>query len=291
MKKLVASALLTTLAMPVLAQKTTTDLSQSQFDKIMKNVGLTLETEIATKRDDNNEIKGNETYYLIEPSYKINSKSSLMVGAQYKTRELGGDKIRSYGTSSYTKDESKNRDALEEMYIKYLYKATSFKENGIADVRLQARAYSTQDSFFKEYYGNDGNYQLRAYFGRPLVGNFYINKYTSYLRYKNYTPNQYTEGFGRDYELRARISPTYQIDRGFDLGMTLTYNHIFAVDKSLADQEDIDLDFTVRYQKGKYAAMLRAGTEILNNEESGDLKQYDDAGKEIGYALTLTAYL
>ena len=243
---------------------------------------LTVEYETATKRDDTNSIEGSESYLQIEPGYKLSKSVNLRLGTTYFVREMEGTR---------KDDESRNRDHLADIYTKVIYKAAAYKTNGIADLRLQARAYSDQDDFFKRRYAADGNYQLRAYFGRPLAGGVYLNKYTSYVRYKNYFNNDSVNRFSRDYELRTRISPTYRLKNGAEVGTTFTYNHIFKVQKT-NDEENIDLDLFARYQKGSYAILGRVGFQIMNNEEGDSvLKSNDDAGKEFGYALTLAAYL
>ncbi|MAX67872.1 MAG: hypothetical protein CME66_13125 [Halobacteriovoraceae bacterium] len=243
---------------------------------------LKLETEMYSKRDDRNDIQGNESYFLIEPGYKFSSKFTARIGASYKSREMGGTKKNK---------ESDNRDHFETSFIKLLYKPTKFKTNKIADVRLQIRFYSDQDDFFKRRYGSDGNYQLRAYFGRPLFGNFYLNKYTTYLRYKNYFNNEYVGNYSRDYELRARLSPTYAIDKGFDFGTTFTYNHIFKV-RQINDEEEVDFDISLRKQFGPYAILGRIGFPIMsNNGGETNLQNNPDAGKQFSYALNLAAYL
>ena len=78
---------------------------------------LKLEMESASVRDNNFEVKGNETYYLVEPGVNISSKLALMTGVQYKTREAGG---------TLEGRESANRDHLEEIFLKLLYKPSKF---------------------------------------------------------------------------------------------------------------------------------------------------------------------
>ncbi len=267
-----------------LAQTNTnsTTISNTQTKSVLDNAELTLETETATARDDRNDIEGYESYYQIQPGYKVNNKFKVQVGTTYFIREMDGTRAE---------DESRNKDGLADLYTKLNYKATSYKENGIADIRLQARLYSDQDDFFKRRYASDGNYQIRSYFGMPIAGGVYINKYVSYLRYKNYFNNEYTNDFSRDYELRARVAPSYMLNNGVELGTTLTYNHIFKVNQ-LNDSEDVDFDLTARYQSGPYAILGRVGFEVMNNQDGQTvLKENEDAGKTFGYALTLTAYL
>ena len=96
----------------------------------------------------------------------------------------------------------------------------------------------------------------------------------------------------RDYELRARITPSYNITKDAEVGMTFTYNHIFQLGAGYADDiEEIDADLTARYQYGKFAVLLRAGVPWLNNSETGDLKVNDDALNQVGYALNFAAYI
>lgn len=285
MKKFLVIALAAVLVSPVFAQTTntsTTSTTQSKKSNLLENFQLTLEMGSSTKRDANNDIKGNETYMNIEPGYRINKQSTIMAGTSYKRREAAGT----------LKDAEKaNRDHLDTAYVKFLYKATRYKDNGIADVRLQVRAYSDQDDFFKRRYASDGNYQLRAYFGRPIAGKWSLNKYTSYVRYKNYFNNKYVSDFSRDYEMRLRLNPTYTVFRGMDLGVTATYNHIFKVNK-LNDEENVKLDLSARYQKGSYAALIIAGVPYMDNVGGeGELKLNEDSGKNLEYSLTLTAYL
>jgi hypothetical protein len=291
MKKmtLLALSILTTQAFA--ATTSTTDLSKSSSKK-SKNIDLLLETETMTVRDDNNDINGVETFYKVEPSFKVGSKAKIAIGAQYNERSLDGDKIRSYGVSDYKNDKSKNHDALNEVYLKLNYKTAKYKKNGIADLKLNARIYSNEDSFFQKYYGNNGNYQLRAYFGRPVNGKLFINKYTSYVRYKKYFTNSDSGSRSRDYELRARISPTYAMGNGLEIGTTFTYNHIFQLGAGYSDDaENITLDLSARYQIKNYAVMLRAGITALDNSKNGVLTTTEDNMDQVGYALNFTAYL
>jgi hypothetical protein len=287
MRKYFVIAIATVIVSPVFAQSTTststTSTSTSKKSKSFKKLNFQLDFEAATKRDGNNNVQGNESYVQIQPNYTINKKTIAYLGTSYNMREAGG---------TLKGAEKANRDHLGTVFGKFLYKPTRFKDNGIADVRLQVRAYSDQDDFFKRYYGSDGNYQLRAYFGRPIAGNWSFNKYTTYLRYKNYFNNSFVNNYTRDYEMRMRVSPTYRTKGGIDLGLTFTYNHIFKVNK-LNDEEEIDIDFGARYQKGPYAILIRAGIPYMTNEggKNDSIVINEDAGKSIGYAVNLTAFL
>lgn len=284
MKKHIAFTLIALLSGTAFAATTTskTEVKTEKKSSFLKNAKLKLETEMASVRDSRDEVHGNETYYLMEPGYKLSKKTTIMAGLQYKTREAGGSLLGA---------EKANRDHMDEAYLKLEHKVTSFKTNGIADLTIQARAYSAQDDFFKNRYAADGNYQARAYFGRPLAGKLYINKYTSYLRYKNYFNNNSVTNHSRDYELRARISPTYTAGKGLDLGTTITYNHIFKVNK-LEDEENMVVDLTARYQVGNFATLFYVGAPYLANNSGKDvLKINADAGKELRYALNFALYL
>ncbi len=243
---------------------------------------LTLETETMTVRDRNNDITGSTTYYQAEPQLNITDRFNARLGMAYFDRFAGG---------SYKGREDKNHDHIDNYYTKLDYRLSKFSENNILDVRLQARAYTTQDDVFKRAYASDGDYQFRAYFGRPLYGNWSINRFTSYIRYKNYFNNEYVSNYSRDYELRARISPTYRVYSGTDLGMTFTYNHFFKVNK-LNDEEQVDIDLSARYQPNQYAFMVRLGIPYMRSEGGeGTLKRNEDAGKQFSYAFTMTAFL
>lgn len=260
------------------ATTSTSDLSGSLLNSISKKMTLSLETEAGTQRNSaqNLEITGYTQFYRVQPGMKINAKNAVSVGADYMVREFNTD------------DERKKRDGLDNVFIKYTNKAASFKSNGIADVRLQARAYQTTDKFYKDFYGSDGNYQLRSYFGRPITGNLYINKYTSYLRYKKYTANDNFGSRSRDYELRARVNPTYRFTNGVDLGVTLTYNHIFT---QSSDEENVGIDLSARKQFDKLAVLFLAGYDYQETNDEGDLAYNKDAPKDISYLLNLTYYV
>ena len=284
MRVLSAMIALSAISIGAFAQSTTTiPKSTTSIKRSVKSpFSLKLEMETSSVRDNNNEVQGNYTYYQFLPGYHLTKKLSVQTGLQYATREAGG---------TLKGQEKANKDHLETAFFKLRYNPTKFKDNGIADLRLQFRLYSDQDDFFKRRYGSDGNYQLRAYFGRPIAGGWSINKYVSYLRYKNYFNNSSAGKYTRDYELRARISPTFKATDNLDLGITGTYNHIFKVQK-LEDEEKIDLDLTARYAYYQYAAMIRVGAPYMTNEGgTGTLKRNEEAGKNIGYALTLTAFL
>lgn len=261
--------------------KSTKKVKEKKKSFMPKNTVLTLEMGTSSVRDDANDIHGNESYLGIEPGYKFTKKFDIVAGGFYKTREAGG---------SLKGAEKANRDGLENIYTKFRYNPTKFKNNGIADVRLQFRLYSDQDDFFKRRYGSDGNYQFRAYFGRPIYGDFYFSKFTNYLRYKNYFNNDHVGSRTRDYELRARVTPTYRVSKGTDLGLTFTYNHIFKVEK-IEDEEELDIEASFRKQVGPYAVLFTAGTEYLNNNGGTTvLKRNEDSGKTVKYAMILNAY-
>jgi hypothetical protein len=279
MKKMTLFALTIMTTQVFAATTSSTDLSKNNVKK-SKKIELLLETETASVRDSENDIKGQDTFYKIEPGYKINSKMKVSVGAQYNERYLKGN------------EESKNHDALNEVYAKLNYKASKFRDNGIADLKLNTRIYSNEDSYFSDLYGNNGNYQLRAYFGRPISGKIFINKYASYLRYKKYFTNNSSGFRSRDYELRGRISPTYALGNGMELGTTFTYNHVFKLGAGYSDdRENVTFDLSARYQIKNYAVMLRAGITALDNKKTGELKRTEDNLDQVGYALNFTAYL
>jgi hypothetical protein len=264
------------------AQAATTT-STTYYPKKNTKFGATVEMGSEVVRNKDYTIEGSSTYFLIEPDYAINKNNKFEVGAVYKVRQANGDLKDS---------EDKNRDHLEDLYLKHTYKAAKFKNNGIADLRLQLRAYSGQDDFFKRRYGANGNYQLRAYFGKPIAGKWYLSKYTSYLRYKSYfVDKDYIGDRTRQYELRARVAPTYRTAKGIELGITATYNHIFKV-RHLNDEESIDLDLSARYHKDNNAALFIIGSNYMGNAAGeGLLKRNDDALKDIGYTLILSHYL
>lgn len=280
----VSSALLTVLALCInhtFAQSTSITNIKPKSQKT--DFQLTLEMETTSVRDGKNEVQGNETYYKLEPGFSLTNDFTILAGAQYKTREAGG---------TLKGAEKANRDHLEEIYLKTHYKAAKFKKNGLSDLTLQARIYSVQDDFFKQRYASTGNYQLRAYFGRPLVGQWHINKYVSYLRYKKYfINNESANDFTRDHEFRIRLAPTYRLNKNLELGVTSTYNHIFKL-QNLKDELELNIDLSARYSINQYAAMIRMGAPYLDNNGGSDsFKINEEAGKDIGYALTLTAYL
>ena len=246
-----------------------------------KNTVLTLEMGTSSVRDKKNDVQGNESYVGIEPGYRFTKKFNIAVGGSYKAREAGG---------TLKGAEKANRDGLENIYTKIRYNPTKFKKNGVADVRLQFRLYSDQDDFFKRRFGSNGNYQFRAYLGRPIYKGFYFSKFTNYFRYKNYFNNNHVSNKTRDYELRARVTPTYRLSKGTDLGLTFTYNHIFKVNK-IEDEEELDIEASYRKQVGSYAVLLTAGTEYLNNGGGETiLKRNEESGKTVKYAMILNAF-
>ena len=255
-----------------------------------KDMTLSLENETITARDRSNDVNGYQTYLLIEPGYNYNEKLSLSVGGQYMVRQMNED-----ADQRESDKERNNSDDMENVFVKALYKAAKFKDNGVADIRLQARAYRDLNPLFVERYGNDGNYQLRAYFGRPIYKKFYINKYTSYLRYKKYFLNEDASDFTRDNEIRARISPTYNVVDGLDLSLTMTYNLINLRGNSSAAGQDFEEKFevspSIRYQVGKYAVLLRADIPLMQTNTLGSLAENEEAGAKVGYALNFAAYL
>lgn len=257
---------------------TTTTNTSTLGSKLKKaGLGITLENETYTSSN-KDEIAGYTSYMLISPNWRIDSRSSLAIGAQYDIREHDNKD-----------DESKNRDHLSESFVTYAYKTLQTKEGSPFDLTMQARLYNTEDEFFKKMYSNDGNFQLRSFFGFPLAGKFYINKYTTYLRYKKYDVNDNINKYTREYELRARVSPTYNLTDKLALASTVTYNHIFMTEKT--DSEDLDLGLSARYTPSRtYAIMVRMDYETMNTKENGNLTRVENIGDTASYALTLSAY-
>jgi hypothetical protein len=280
MKKLLSAVFLGAIATTTFAQTATSTTTTSTLDKVKAKLSLTLETEARQVLNNENEVNGFDSYYLVEPGYKIDKKNSFSIGAQYNVREFENEA-----------KEDKNRDHLDNAFVKFLHKAASYRDNGVADLRLQARYYRTMDPLFKKYYGSNGDYQLRAYFGRPLTGKLKINKYTSYLRYKKYSVNSEAGNYSRDYELRARISPTYNVTDQLEAGLSLTYNHIFGV--SAFDTEEVDASVSARYSfnKGAYAVMVRGDIPWMESNDNGVLAKTEDTMDQLAYALTFSAYL
>lgn len=287
MKKLIlmtAIAALSTSAFAATKTSKTTIKSKVKKAKAPIKFEVTLETETSTKRDKNFDIAGRDTIYRVEPGLKFRKYDTRVTfGAWYIDRQLGGTEAEKA---------SKNNDGMSEIALKVNNNSFKMKDNGIGDFRLQTRIYRSVDDYFRKYYGSDGNYQFRTYFGRPIIGNWSLNKYVTYARYKKYITNDFTGDLSRDYELRLRLAPTYRLSKGTDLGVTTTYNHIFKISNTL-DEEEIKVDLTFRKQVGPYAALVRVGTTVISNEEgtNSDLVINDDMGKDWGAALTLTAYL
>lgn len=251
-----------------------------------KLFGFRAETAIATVRDSRSNIVGNSSYYRIEPDYFFTRRFRLAIGTQYRTREATGELKSS---------ESSNRDHLETIYFNFRWEPTRFRDNGISDLRFQFRGYKDQDDFYNRRYGSDGNLQLRAFFGRPLGKNWQINRFISYLRYKKYYRlNDYTIGSRtRDYELRARVSPTYSPAEGIDLGITTTYNHIFKV-RQINDEENVNLGLSARFawDNWKYAILFISETNVMDNEGGKTaLQRNENAGDNIGHSATFTVFL
>lgn len=245
-------------------------------------LGLKLEMGSSTTRDTNNEIQGNQTYYQLEPSFKVTKLFNIRTGFQYTTREASG---------TLKGEEKANRDHFETMYVKLNYKFSKLQDNGIADFRLQGRFHSDQDDFFKRRYGADGNYQVRLYFGRPIYGNWVLNKYVTYVRYQNYFNNKYANDYTRDFDYRIRLAPTYMFSKNFSLGITPTYNHIFKVNK-LNDEETLNLDLSVRYAYNNSAILFIAGAPYLSNNGGTTSFKYNNLANEtLAYSITLTSFL
>ena len=216
--KAVQFILLSTLSMSAFAATTSTkDLSLGQSLK-KAGLGLSLEADTISLKDKENNEAGYNTVYTFEPSLKLNKKAKLSAGLIYINRDYYQDKDK----------DSKNVDGTEESFLKLTYKTLSTKEGSLIDLNLQARAYNMESDYFKKEYSNDGNIQARAYFGLPIAGKIYINKYTSYLRVKRYLVNQNNVNkYTREYELRGKVSPTYAVSDNLALATTFTYNHIF----------------------------------------------------------------
>ena len=229
----------------------TSGVENREKKRFMDNISLSFETEANTVRnkEQNDEITGRYQRYGLELSGKLPYSLTASVVIQYDKREFNED------------SEADNRDHLAFTFVKLRHNTLSFKENNLLDLRLQARYYKVEDPFFRERFGADGNYQMRAYFGRPLFGKFHINKYVSYLRYKKYNLNSDASDRSRDHELRARISPTYRPTRDWDFGVTATYNHIFTTSE---EEEELELGVSVRKQIGKYAILFFTSNELYN---------------------------
>ncbi len=273
--------------------KTNTNLKNSQLNqeiqittltkkKSFSSFALQLENGTTTKKDRKLATKGHESYLSIVPGYRFNKKITAAVGAQYTVRQLGGTEEGK---------ERVNRDHLSEIHARLLWKPWHYRDNGIGDFRFQFRVYSEQDDFFQRFYGENGNYQIRAFYGRPLWGKWSINKYTTYLRYKNYFNNQYAGRFTRDYELKAQFSPTYSPFKGLNIGPSFAYNHYFKVQHN-DDEEVLDIDASIRYQEGPYATIFNIGTQYMNNNGGTTaFKRNENTGKDYEYSLIFSVFL
>lgn len=279
MKTTLKFLLLSTLSVSAFAQTTTTtDLTLMQKLK-KQGLGLSLESDTATVKNKENEDAGYATFMTVEPSLKLSSKTKLSAGLIYADRNY-----------EETDKKDKNVDGLDESFLKLSYKALSRKENSPIDVNLQARIYNMESEYFRENYSNDGNIQARAYYGFPILGKLGINKYTSYVRVKRYLVNQNNVNkYTREYELRARISPTYSVSDKLALATTFTYNHIFNTLKT--DSEVVEGSVSARFTPSRtYAIMLRADMDLQESNSNGDLVAVEDRDEKVTYALTLNAY-
>ncbi len=241
----------------------------------LKNLNMQIESEIHSQRDKNYDLVGEESLITLKPQYWVTDRMRLGVGITYMERQI-------QGTEKFS--ESKNRDHLQEIYYRIRYKHLSEKEGDPIELRYQFRYYQDQDPHFIEKYGSGSNYQARVYFGKKLLGGLYISRWNSYLRYKKYQLNEYAGDRSRNYELRARVAPTYRFKYGYDLGLTFTYNHIFQNDN--AHDENVAVDLSLRKQIDRQmAAMLRVGYPWLGKNERGVLSENTVAHKDIQYAL------
>lgn len=279
--KFLSFVLLVTSSLSAFAQNATTTTSQLEsLGTKLKNMGLgiNLENETYSVMNSDAEIAGFTSYFLVQPSINLGSNHNISIGAQYDIREFE-DSLK----------EDKNRDHLTESNLRYSFKAMSSKDNGYLDLLLQARLYTNDDPFFKKTYSNDGNYQLRTYFGLPIAGKLYISKYTSYFRYKKYDVNDNINKYTREYELRTRVTPTYNVSDQLQIASSLTYNHIFMTEKT--DDENIGMSPSIRYMPSRtYAFTFRGDYTLQNTKETGTLKAVKNIGDTVSYALTLDAY-
>lgn len=260
------------------------------WKKIGKDMNLTLETETMSVKDRSNDINGTNTFFLVEPGYRVSKRVNVSTGVQYNVRQMNPA-----ANQRESDIERNNSDHLENVFFKINYRPSKFSENGILDIRLQTRVMNDQNDIFKRRFGSDGNYQYRAYFGRPLIGKFSINRFTSYLRYKKYFLNSKASDFTRDHELRARISPTYTPIKGLDLSMTFTYNrNVTRSNSSVAGtnfSEELDIGSSIRYQKGPYAVLLWSDMQQLQTNKFGSLAENEKAGAQVTYGLNFAAFL
>lgn len=299
MKKTIIFGLLASLSFDGLTQtssmseinKTTAKVEESVFSlPDLSNMALTLSMETLTAKDRSNDIKGSQTSFVVMPGYRINNKVTVAVGAQYNTRSMSED-----ADQKASDEERNNSDSLETVQARVLYKPTRYSDNGIADVRLQARVYRDQNDIFMRRYGSDGNYQFRAFFGRPLFGKFSINKYTSYVRYKEYFVNEYASEYTRLSETRFRISPTYTPIKGMDFSVSVTYNRYLLKGNSSPDgknySEQVEIGPSARYQMGRYAILFWSDLDVLETNKFGSLAENEKAGAEVTYAINLSAFL
>lgn len=241
----------------------------------LDDLQVRLESEIHTQRDKNFDMVGEESLITLKPQYWITKRMRVGVGITYIERQM-------QGTEKFS--ESKNRDHLQEIYYRLRYKHLSEKEGDPMELRYQLRFYQDQDPYFKKRFGSDSNYQARVYFGKRLYKGLYISRWNSYFRYKKYQFNEFARGRSRDYELRARIAPTYRFKDGYDLGLSFTYNHILQNNKE--DDENIDLDLSLRKQIDRQlAAMFRIGYPWMEKNRNGVLAENEFANKDIQYAL------
>ena len=246
--------------------------------KFIDNISLQFETEFATIRNDEQSyaISGHSQYYRLEIAAKLPYELRLQVGGDYVERDYNED------------EEAKRRDHLDNVFLKLRHGTARYRDNGIADVRLQYRYYYTTDEFFRDRFGSDSNYQLRAYLGRPIVGNFHLSKYNSYLRYKKYQLNENASSRSREYEYRVRISPVYRPDIDHEFGVTTTYNKI--IEKG-GDEVSWDLGISARKQFGRYAILFFTSSDLFVEDDKGNLETNKDFWNDTTFFLNFNAII
>lgn len=249
------------------------------------DISLSFETEIYTVRNDqkDNEIAGSAQYYRLELASKFSDSIQGSIGVDYVQRESS-----EVDTSTNRRVKPDNRDHLDNTFLKLRHNTLSVKDGAPLDLRLQYRYYYVTDEYFRERFGADGNHQLRAYFGRPLIGKFVINKYVSYLRYRKYDQNSDAGDRSRDYDYRLRISPSYQPTRDWNFDLTGTYNHVYT---NGDDVKEFELGIGVRKQIGRYAILFFTSNELYLENENGDLVTNDDFFENTTYFLNFNAII
>ena len=231
-----------------------TNFSQSSIRSIVKNVHMDLDLTTELTQNEERKVLGTKNFLEASVDYTLSSFEKITLMNSWN------------GTYLKEEDSLTKHDRVQLEYKRK--KILDYKKNGV-DLKLDTRFVYNSDYDNRKLYGSYGQFDVRAYFGRPLGKGFLLNKYITYVRAEKYLVKDDSPR-ARDLGWRARVSPSYKLTNNLEASLMMTYTG-FRLNNTEYDQE-FEFAPSIRYQFNKLALSL-----------SSEFKPYDTKSGDFQY--------